>query len=58
MKLQKELTLIEEFKADFDDYLEDFDLEMDYLANKASFEATSFTISRCGQHLQVLAHTF
>jgi hypothetical protein len=27
-----------EFQADFDDFINDFDFEMDYLANKASFE--------------------
>lgn len=38
IKLQKELTLIDEFKTDFQDFIEDFDLEMDHLANQANFE--------------------
>jgi len=38
IKLQKEISLIEEFQTDFDDFIADFDHEMDYLANKASFE--------------------
>ena len=40
MKLQKEIDLIEEFKSELDDYILDFDLEMDYLANQANFEST------------------
>ena len=38
IKLQKELNLLDEFRSDFSDFIKDFDLEMDYLANKASFE--------------------
>lgn len=38
IKLQKEIDLVEEFKNDFNDFIQDFDLEMDFLANKASFE--------------------
>jgi len=38
IKLQKELTSLEEFKNDFSDFIADFDLEMDNLANQAKFE--------------------
>ena len=38
--MQKEIDLIEEFKSELDDYILDFDLEMDYLANQANFENT------------------
>ena len=38
MKLQKEINTLGEFKSDFADFLTDFDLEMDFLANKASYE--------------------
>ena len=30
IKLQKELDLLDEFKEDFDKFIDDFDLEMDY----------------------------
>jgi hypothetical protein len=40
IKLQKELDLLDEFKEDFDKFIDDFDLEMDYQANQASFENT------------------
>lgn len=30
--------MVEEFKKEFNDFIDDFDLEMDYLANKSSFE--------------------
>jgi len=29
---------MDEFKTDFSDFIADFDLEMDYLANKSSYE--------------------
>ena len=38
LKLQKEINLLDEFKTEFSDFINDFDLEMDFLANKASFE--------------------
>ena len=38
IKLQKEIALVEEFQTDFSDFINDYDFEMDYLANKASFE--------------------
>lgn len=38
IKLQKELDLLDEYRKDFDDYIEDFDLEMDHMANEANFE--------------------
>ena len=38
MKLQKEIGLLNEFSSDFTDFMQDFDLEMDCLANKASYE--------------------
>lgn len=38
MKLQKEISLVDEFKNDFTDFIQYYDLEMDYLANKASYE--------------------
>lgn len=38
LKLQKEIALVEEFQTDFSDFINDYDFEMDYLANKASFE--------------------
>jgi len=38
MKLQKEINLMDEFKSDFNDFINDFDVEMDYLANMASYE--------------------
>ena len=38
IKLQKEISTVEEFKQDFHDFIKDFDLEMDFLANKANFE--------------------
>ena len=40
IKLQKELDLLDQFKEDFDKFIDDFDLEMDYQANQASFENT------------------
>lgn len=30
IKLQKELDLLDEFKEDFDKFIDDFDLEMDF----------------------------
>ena len=30
--------MLDEYTTDFSDFIKDFDLEMDYLANKASFE--------------------
>lgn len=29
---------MQEFKTDFEDFVKDFDIEMDFLANKATFE--------------------
>jgi hypothetical protein len=33
MKLQKELDILEEFRTDFNEFINDFDLEMDFQAN-------------------------
>ena len=30
MKLQKELDILDEFKLDFNEFIKDFDLEMDF----------------------------
>lgn len=38
IKLQKELDLLGEYKEDFNDFIIDFDMEMDFLANQANFE--------------------
>ena len=38
MKLQKELDTLDEFKTDFNDFIADFDLEMDFQANQANYE--------------------
>jgi hypothetical protein len=38
LKLQKEINMLEEFKTDFNDFIQDFDIEMDFLANKSSYE--------------------
>ena len=38
MKLQKELDVLDEFKTDFNDFITDFDLEMDFQANQANYE--------------------
>ena len=40
IKLQKELTLVEEFKTELDEFIQDFDVEMDNMANEASFQNT------------------
>lgn len=40
MKLQKELDILEEFKTDFNEFINDFDLEMDFQANQANYEQT------------------
>ena len=38
IKLQKEIDELKEFKLDFDEFITEFDIEMDFMANKASFE--------------------
>ena len=38
MKLQKEINHLSEFNNEIMDFINDFDTEMDFLANKASYE--------------------
>jgi hypothetical protein len=38
MKLDKDLSEFKHFIEDFSDYFSEFDYEMDFLANKATFE--------------------
>ena len=38
MKMEKDLTEIKSFTQEFQDFLNEFDSDMDYLANKASFD--------------------
>ena len=37
--MEKDFGEIKKFIQDFDDFLSEFDYEMDYLANKACFES-------------------
>ena len=37
MKNSKDQSELKVFKTEFDDFYEDFDLDMDYLANKAGY---------------------
>lgn len=39
MKMEKDIGELKKFAQEFDDFFADFDYEMDYLANKASFES-------------------
>ena len=38
MKLQREIREMNEFRIDFEEFMRDFDMEMDYQANYASYE--------------------
>lgn len=38
MKIEKDGNELKKFTIDFEEFLSDFDTEMDYLANKASFD--------------------
>lgn len=38
MKLQRESTDLKDYVKEFDDFMLDFDLEMDFMANRANFD--------------------
>jgi len=38
MKLQKECEELKEFEIQFDDFFQEFDHDMDYLANRGQFD--------------------
>ena len=38
MKFERDLNELRAFNSDFQEFLQDFDSEMDYLANKASLD--------------------
>lgn len=38
MKLERDLSEIKNFSSEFQDFLNEFDSDMDYLANKASYD--------------------
>lgn len=38
MKTERDLSTLKEYEQELQDFLSEFDTEMDYLANKASFD--------------------
>lgn len=38
MKMERDMNELKNFSLDFSEFLNDFDFEMDYLANKASLD--------------------